>query len=672
MAVKPALKLKDSTFTAFKRGVEDARKKTREMVGAWQKNVQATFGDVPKDYQPGQVLVNKDYPRVKQKASQLFFRVPEVQLKPLRPGAAEMAPVAAAALNQTLSRDMGVSYMVDEVLTDVLCPSGIGVSEISYQAVTKTVKDKPPEHQETPDEVFAGLVESKAAEYIDVEVPTYECYSWNRVSPTRLLYPVEFDGSSFDDAPWLGLTFELSEAEARRQFKLSKADLDAARAKVTGPEDSLANDDKPESVVKKVSGVTLWYRACYFDEEVGHKDHFRKLVWFDGMDKPVVHEDSPYQWYQDGKLYGVRRYPIRVLTLTYVPDRPLPPSDVTITRPQVLELSQSRTLQMEQRRRNLPVRGFDSSRVDEATESRLMNGEIQDWLPFDGPAQDAIWEIAKANYPRENFEIDRVITTELDEAWAMGGPQMGAQTKGETTKAEIQEISSAVATRLDYDRAKVLRWFVEGAEVVFGLMQRFADANDFAELVGTDGAKRLVEWNKQNLMGQYAFEARPDAALRLDAAADRQQALNLFQMLRQDPFVDGRKLLQEVLRTHNMAEDVLLPQPPQPKPEPPNVSFRFSEEALDPTRPQALLVYDLLKQMGMGVDPQILQQARDLAQKLLTLAGQNPVMALADTMRLDIRAQGDGSGAPVNTEHGGMAPKVQPMSKSQMTEGRIK
>jgi hypothetical protein len=174
------------------------------------------------------------------------------------------------------------------------------------------------------------------------------------------------------------------------------------------------------------------------------------------------------------------------------------------------------------------------------------------------------------------------------------------------------------------------------------------------------------------------LEARPDAALRLDAQADRTQALNVYQLLRRDELVDARGLLQEVVRTHGMIpEKVLVQQPPEPQPDRPNISFRFSGEDLDPTRPSALMVYDILAKSGMALDPQVVQQAKMLAAKMLALAAQNPVMGLADTMRLDIRADagatpGTGAASAPPPGHGGLAPQAEPLSKTQMTDARVK
>lgn len=669
MALKPKVPVPTSLFTLFKRGVEASIKETKSLAKAWDKNLEKTFGDVPKDWDDDAVRVNKEFALVKQKQSLLFFRVPEVQLKPLRPDAEPVAAVAAAALNQVLSRDMKVSYLVDEVLTDALCPAGIGVSKISYEAITTNVDTKPPEHAETPDEVFQGLVDSGAASWVKQPVVTYECYDWKRIPYKQFLFPTDFDGSSFDDAPWLGLSFTMPKTEAKRQYKLSKEELE--QAKVSPNDDD--RDGEKEDITSRVKGYEIWYRACYFDEKVTHKDHFRKLVYLHGMDTPVVHEDSPYQWYEQGTLRGVTRYPIRVLTLTYVPDRPLPPSDVTITRPQVSELEKSRTLMMLQRQRSLPVRWFDVNQVDEMAENVLRQGIIQDWLPMNGPAGNSIGEISRATYPRENFEFDRVINSEIGGAWALGPDQLGQDAPGESTAREVSERASAAQTRLDYERSKVLRWFREGSEVVYALLQRFATQTKYAEMVGPDGATRLVQWNAQTLAGDYAFEARPDAALRLDAQADRQQALNLYQLLRRDELVDAKGLLTEVVRCHNMLpEKTLVQQPPEPQPDRPNISFRFSGEDLDPTRPHALMVYDLMAKSGIALDPNVIAQARMLAEKMLSLAAQNPLLALADTTRVDIRSDGAAPATSPQPGHGGVQPQVEPLNKTQQSEGRVK
>lgn len=671
MALKPQLPIQDKTFTVFKTAVAAAKKEVDSLARLWKKNVDKTFGELPKDYDDEQILVNKDYPRSRQLLAQLMFRVPEVQAKPLHPDSRQIAPYAAAGINQTL-RNMAAWATIEECMTDAIVPSGIGVSEIEYEAITQTVDMKPAAHVNTPDDVFAGLVESGAAEYEKVTAPTYECYSWRRISPELFLSPVDFDGLRWDEAPWIGVRFCMPAVEAKRIYKLSKDEV----KQVMGKQPQRLQDDQPESSYEKVWGYKLYYRAAFYDEKATHKDQIRKLVYFDGLDKPVVHEDYQAQRIEQGKVFGVRRYPIRVLTKVFVPGRPIPPSDVTISRPQVKELEQSRTLQMTQRRRNIPVRGYDVNAVDESVESALQQGIVQDWIPFNGPGQNSIWEIAKSAIPRENFEYDRVLERDLSEQWGVGPTQLGQETPGETTATESQALATASNVRLDYDRTKVLRWFIEAAEVVHGLLQMYADADDYTEMIGEDGAKSLVAWNKSHMRGWFQLEARPDSALRLDAAADRAQALNLYQLLRRDEMIIPRGLLEEVIRTHNMNPDrVLLPQPPQPQPERPSVSFRFSGEDMDPTRPSAQMVYAILEQTGMKIPEEVLNSAKQQAVRTLELAAQNPMLALADTLRADYRGNAPGvEGAPPPQQpgHGGVQPQAEPLNKTQMQEQRVK
>ena len=51
-----------------------------------------------------------------------------------------------------------------------------------------------------------------------------ERYYIHRLSPSDFLWPVEFTGSNFDDADWVGHSGKMNWADAKRIFKLDDAD----------------------------------------------------------------------------------------------------------------------------------------------------------------------------------------------------------------------------------------------------------------------------------------------------------------------------------------------------------------------------------------------------------------------------------------------------------------
>jgi hypothetical protein len=86
------------------------------------------------------------------------------------------------------------------------------------------------------------------------------------------------------------------------------------------------------------------------------------------------------------------------------------------------------------------------------------------------------------------------------------------------------------------------------------------------------------------------------------------------------------------------------------------------------------MVYDLLEQSGMKLNPQVVAQARDLATKMLTMAAQNPLLGLADTTRVQIQGQmpaTPGAGQPQPENPGAVTP-VEPLNKTQLVDARVK
>lgn len=648
-----AIPLDEKTFKEWKSRIDKSADLLKNRHRAeWRENTGA-LETRPLQDKPDRdlVIVNKDLPRVKQKIAQLFYQVPEVQLKPRREDYAQAATVFQPVLNFFLSKRIKTEVMMREVLTDVMGVSGIGVSKLGYECVTEDVDMATQDPSGLPPELqLQALMQQPEMDLVPRCI--HESYFWNRISPAKFVFPEEFHGSDFDEAPWLGFEFRISVADAKAKYGLPD-DFQGS-----GPDDNLvsvATEDKQRATATStVKGWEIWYKASQFDPTAKHPLQQRVLVIIDGHDTPVRHEASPYQKIDPttGKLVGLRKFPIRVLTLTYIPDTAIPPSDTSVSRPQVRELWRSRTQMMEQRQKSLPWRWADKGRLDDATVEAIEAGEVQDVILTDGPGDQVIGEVARANYPAERFEFDRVIEQDLAEQWAMGANQLGQETSGETTKAEVQTMQGNAGVRLDYERNLVLRYWLAGVEELAALIQLYSDDEDYVEIVGPEGQAMIQAWDRHTVAGDFVFDIKPDSALRIDAAQERSDSIHLYQMMANDPYINRYKLAEAVIRRHGLDPTHMMKQPDPKGPPDPNISYRFSgTDFLTPALP---IILKILEAGGVQIDAGLAQQ----------------VMAQMTSGYLNANHVPGGPPAP-NTTHGGPAEQVTPLSKHQFTQGGL-
>jgi hypothetical protein len=199
-------------------------------------------------------------------------------------------------------------------------------------------------------------------------------------------------------------------------------------------------------------------------------------------------------------VVGVKRFPIQILTLTYISDESLPPSDSFISRGQVSELEDSRDAMAQQRKHSIPIRWFDTSRVSANTRALIEKGTIQGLVPLMGGGDRAIGEVARANFPPEKYELDRIIGAEIADQWTVGPNQQSNFSTGERTAREAGIVERNFQTRVGQERAKLERHFVAIAEILGGLMA----------LHGNSGIP--VE-----LLGAITYSVRADSTVLLDA-----------------------------------------------------------------------------------------------------------------------------------------------------------
>lgn len=611
---------------------------------SWDVNQDRYLAKKPMGTHESEIIVPIDYANVEQKKAALFFQNPKVLITPLLPGLAKSAPVFEAVVNYNLGRKgVDAKSAVDEVLSDALCPSGIFAVKIGYEATVSGTKKIPngmgpdPNWQPPIHHVLGatlGLMAAPQAPIVPIfsEVPNIiaEKYIFERISPAKLLLPVEFTGSNYDKASWLAFEFVMDFETAKRSLQLpddfkstSSNDMHLVGKK----------DDNNTGKVAKVKGWEIYYKTSVFDVSQAHPDHQMLLVLIDGLPTPVKHRPSPYQIQNsDGTISGMKGFPIHVGALRYVSDSAYPPSDCQMSRYQSDEISKGRTQMMYQRMRSTPMRIVDLAGIGgKDALSKLEKNLWQGIFPVTQLDPMPIREVPLASMPQVNFEFDKIARHDLSETWAMGSNQMGTTNPTDRTATELTLAQNNGSTRLGKERTKFLDWYVRGAEKLAALIQMFADEQSYINIVGSDGAKTLMQWDKTTIQGTYAFDIKANSSAPTDAATERSQLLQFYNLLGNSPGINRQELDAELIRAFDLEPDKLLkpPAPPPPPPvEKPRISFSFDDKAIDPSSAAFPIVMEILKNGGIMIDDQAITAAQATSGKMQAAGGiTQPVVA---------------------------------------------
>jgi hypothetical protein len=590
------------------------------------------------DTDQDRISVNEDWPLTKAKHASLFSQVPAVTITSDKKQFKPITPLFAKALNMRLSKAK-VDVMMDEVMPDVINAAGIGACYVGYDSRTvpkqvgtsmaqpqPQIPGQPPAPPQPPQPVdltqfkpqeIALAVKQGMLKVDTINQVVDKRFYCKRISPGDLLWDIAFEGSDFDDSDWIGQSGRMSWAEGKHAFKLKDAD----KTKVAkGDDRTLMEQMSPdyrqqhEAQNDNINYNEIYYWAYRDDPDEKYFTKIKRIVFVDGLEDPVLDEDWDGQKFnEDGTYVGSCKFPIRVLTLTYVSDEAIPPSDTAIGRPQVDELVRSRTQMVLQRDRSQPLRHYDVNRIDPAIADQLMRGTFQGFIPVNGNGANAIGEVARANYPREDFEFDRVAKADLQEMWQIGSNQMGAFAPGENSAAESKIVQTNFQTRTGQERARVAKMFISVAEVMAGLMALY---DDFKDLLDEQEVASLMQvWGERKEVA-FSFTIRPDSTVLLDSEQRIQRLLRVLNMVGKSGYVNPQPIIEEIITLSGLNPSEIV-SPPKPKePEPANLSLRITgaQDIMNP------LMLAFLIKSGQAPSPTEL----DAAKALLIGAGQPP------------------------------------------------
>lgn len=613
------------TWKKFVPLIEESRTVRKSLVeNEWKRNVEYRRGKpYPGELDVDRVSVPVDWSFTKAKEAGLFSQVPTVLLEAAHDRYKAAVGPMQKELNDVLSKQVKIEVAMEESLADVINAAGIAGTLCGYLATFEDTEVPSQDVSAFPPEVQQALFDNGIVKMLPTKKRIDCRFYADRLSPSQLLWPKAFKGSDFDNADWVGADLSGTWAQVLREFGKTAERPNGLtpemKDKVCGgaiEPNTLSEPtegDKPDTN-ENVSYTRIFFWAARQDPEETKLEKIRQLVFVNGIEAPVVDEDLKWQeWSPSTESFiGITKFPLRICTLTYISDQPVPPSDSEIGRPQVDEKMRSRSQMVLQRDRAQPMRGVNVNRVDPMVLANLMRGETQQIIPVNGDPSQAFAEVTRASYPRENWDFDRVTDKDLMDAWQVGPNQSGNFNSGGRTAAEANIVQGNFASRQAKERGKITKYFLGIAECIAGLMQLYYDGPKEDALIGPDGVKQMTgAWDRKAVSGaKFVFKIREDATVKLDSQQRIDQVTKFLNIAGKSGFVDVKPIMEELAALSGLDPARVVIQPNPKAPEPPNVSLRAGGEDLRDPIVGAYLV--ALMQKGHPVSKDDVEAAKQV------------------------------------------------------------
>lgn len=598
-------------WAEFRQRIEICKMYRKKLLRNWRVNVDYRRGkSLSSQMDDDGIAVNLDWSFTKTKHAALFSQVPKAHVDHF-PESEAAGPWVAAferKLNDTLML-AGVESAMHEVMPDCINAAGFGAVLVAREALV-IQKDLPsvdpsvfpPQIQQ--EILMKGTLFGAPVPMSTVPQVMDSRYTIRRISPSDFLWPIDFTGSDFDNAPWLGYTGRLTWAEAKSRFNLDDADKQSVLGEEKTVEDRISRDYERDHMADdgKVGFDQLFYKEFQYDTDATSFKTIKTLVFIHGKPQPVI--DGPWEGQvigQDGSLIGCTKNPLRVLTLSYITDEDIPPSDSAIGRSQVNELNRGRTHMNKQRARTAPWTWFDVNRLDPTIQTALMRGIWQHAIPVQGDGSRVVGVVQQATMNQENFEFDKIAKADLEELWTIS--PIGAN--GEDDAKDEQ---AAFTAKLGMERARVAAFFAGIAEVLGGLMCVYEDPSIFGQ--GFD----------PSFSTYLSYSILPDSTVLLDSNQKLQQLNTFVNNYAKSGYVNLLPVMKEIAQLVGLDPNTVIAAPQPPPMEKPNISLRLTG-AKDMMNP---LLLAFMLQAGIAPNSQAIEQSKQLIQESVSTPQAQP------------------------------------------------
>ena len=225
------------------------------------------------------------------------------------------------------------------------------------------------------------------------------------------------------------------------------------------------------------------------------------------------------------------------------------PSDVQIIEPQQLEVNEARTQAMYHRRVALIKFLIEQGRMDPDEVDKMLSEDVGPAVFVKGAPKEVV-ALLQPHMPQDINQWTEIIRSDVRELLGHSKQQMGELPPGRRTAKEIDVVQRAHDIRMD-----------ERRDIVAGALQKLIrkinqivfdrwDKKQVAQVVGVDGAKYWVEYDKSNIAGEYDIKVDVESMTPMTKAAKKRDILQVIQAVGKNPRANIDVLMRMLLREY--------------------------------------------------------------------------------------------------------------------------
>jgi len=239
--------------------------------------------------------------------------------------------------------------------------------------------------------------------------------------------------------------------------------------------------------------------------------------------------------------------------------------DSIIVEPQQLEINEIRTQAMKHRRVSIVKVLYEQGVIEETELEKMLSEEVLAGIKVKDINKIKPMQIS--NIPNDLMLAAEQIRSDVREQMGFSRNQAGelSQKSGDTTATEASIVQMASEIRVNERQDVVADMMVNLVETIHEIIFQFWQKEQVIDLIGPGGIPVWVEFSGKMLSGgSFEIVMDADAGMPISRTARTNKAVQMYQLLKDNPLIDPILLTKQLLREfHGVQYDSLLRGLPQ-------------------------------------------------------------------------------------------------------------